>query len=156
MDEDSKKTLIELLKNSKTASLGTSKENQPFVSMVSFSNSQKFSEFYILISQLAVHTKNILENNKVSLMICQTENETKNPNSLARITFIGKAIVVEKSYKNYSSIKQNYLNKNLSAEMLFNLGDFQIFRIEVEQARFVAGFAKTYNLSTKSLESLTN
>jgi len=156
MDEDSKKTLIELLKNSKIASLGTSKENQPFVSMVSFSNSQKFSEFYILISQLAVHTKNILENNKVSLMICQSENETKNPNSLARITLIGKAIVVEKSDKNYSSIKQNYLNKNLSAEMLFNLGDFQIFRIEVEQARFVAGFAKTYNLSTKSLESLTN
>jgi heme iron utilization protein len=136
--------------------LGTIKEDQPFVSMVSFSNSQNFSEFYILISQLAVHTKNIFENNKLSLMICQPENETKNPNSLARITLIGKAIIVEKSNKNYSSIKQNYLNKNLSSEILFNLGDFQIFRIIVEQARFVAGFAKTYNLSTKSLEYLTN
>ncbi len=156
MDDESKIILVSLLKNSKIASLGTSQDNQPFVSMVTYSNSPNFSEFYILISQLAVHTKNIIENNKVSLMIYQSGNQTKNPNSLARVTINGKAFVVDKSDENYSLVKENYLAKNPTAEILFNLGDFQIFRIEIDEARFVCGFGKTFNLSKSSLESLVN
>jgi len=154
MDDESKIILISLLKNSKIASLGTSKDNQPFVSMVAYSHSPNFSEFYIHVSQLAVHTKNILENDKVSLMICQSDYQTKNPNTLARVTITGKAFIIEKSDENFASIKQTYLEKNPTAEMLFNLGDFQIFKIEVDQARYVAGFAKTFSLSKKSLENV--
>jgi len=155
MDNESKIILVSLLKNSKIASLGTCKNNQPFVSTVAYSTAFDFSEFYILISQLAVHTKNIIENNKVSLMICQSENESKNPNSLSRVTLTGKASVAKISDDNYSIIRQNYLDKNPLSEMLFNLGDFKIFKIEIDQARFIGGFAKTFNLSKKSLESLT-
>jgi heme iron utilization protein len=154
MDDESKKILIELLKNSRTASLGTSNKNQPFVSMVAFSSSNNFNEFYIHVSQLAIHTKNILSNPKVSLMICQSENQNTNPQSLARISLIGNATVLKRNDENYTSVKQNYLAKNPSAEMLFNLGDFQIFKIEITEGRFVAGFAKTFNLSKKNLEFL--
>jgi len=156
MDEESKIFLTELLVSSKIASLGTINEDQPFVSMVSFSSAQDFSEFYIHISQLAKHTKNILKNNKVSLMICQPETFTSNPQKLARISIMGNVNLVDKADENYELIKRNFLTKNPFAEMYFTLGDFQLYRIEVEKARYVAGFAKTFNLTRVSLQNLKN
>jgi heme oxygenase (biliverdin-IX-beta and delta-forming) len=156
MDEESKEILRELFESSKIASLGTSNENQPFVSMVAFSTAQNFSEFYIHISGLAKHTKNISLNNKVSLMICQPETVSNNPQTLARVSIIGNANIVDVSDTNYNEIKTSYLSKNPSAEMYFSLGDFQLFRIEVEKVRYVAGFAKTFNLTKVSLQNLNS
>lgn len=156
MDEESKKILIEIITNSKIASLGTCTEDQPYVSMVSFSSNMDFSEFYILISGLAKHTKNILLNNKVSFMISQPETASNNPQTLARISLMGKANLIERNSEDYDSAQKNYLMKNPSAEMYFGLGDFQLYKLEVEKARFVAGFAKTFNLSKESLQNLKN
>jgi heme oxygenase (biliverdin-IX-beta and delta-forming) len=154
MDEESKAILKELFENSKIASLGTSNENQPFVSMVAFTSAQDFSEFYIHISGLAKHTKNIFLNNKISLMICQPETDSKNPQTLARVSIIGNANIVDANDANYNEIKTSYLSKYPSAKLYFNLGDFQLFRIEVEKTRYVAGFAKTFNLTKVSLQNL--
>ena len=156
MDDDSKKVLKQLLENSKIASLGTCNGNQPYVSMVSFSVNENFSEFYILISQLARHSKNIAENNKISLMICQPESEADNPQTLARVTITGKVELIERNKEEYLSAKDNYLKKNIYAEMYFSLADFQMYKLEIVKARFVAGFAKTFNISKESLQNLKN
>ena len=154
MDNDSKALLVELIENSNIASLGTCNNNQPFVSMVAFSTNDNFSEFYILISQLAKHSKNIAVNNKISLMICQPETESENPQTLARFSITGTARLIEKNTEEYISAKNNYLTKNTSAVMYFSLGDFQLYKLEIDKGRFVAGFAKTFNLSKESLKSL--
>jgi heme iron utilization protein len=154
MNYDQKSLLLSLMKSSKTASLGTCKENQPYVSLTPYSCKENFTEFYIHISKLAVHTKNITDNSKVSLMISQSEDTNTNPLSLARVTLTGNALEVGRADINYNSIKENYLKKYPTAEMLFNLDDFHIYKIEIEQGRYVAGFANTYNLTKQSLESL--
>ena len=154
MDDDSKKVLVNLLTKGNIASLGTANNNQPFVSMVSFSVTEDFGEFYILISQLAKHSKNILENNKVSLMICQPETEASNPQTLARVSMMGTAQLIDQGMEDYDSAKNNYLAKNTFAEMYFSLGDFQLYKIDIDKVRYVAGFAKTFNLTKVSLQNL--
>lgn len=156
MDNDSKALLVEVIENSKIASLGTCNNNQPFVSMVAFSTNDNFSELYILISQLAKHSKNIAVNNKISLMICQPETESDNPQTLARISITGAAHLIEKNTEEYISAKNSYLTKNTSAVMYFSLGDFQLYKLEIDKGRYVAGFAKTFNLSKESLKTLKN
>ena len=97
MDDNSKlKSLYNLIENSKIASFGTSSNNQPFVSMVAFSVNENFNEFFILISQMAKHSKNIQDNNKISLMICQPETEAENPQTLARISLTGTAQLIDR------------------------------------------------------------
>jgi putative heme iron utilization protein len=154
MDNDSKKILIHLIEYSKIASLGTSSNNQPFISMVAYSVNEKFSEFYILISQLAKHSKNITDNKKISLMICQPETEADNPQTLARVSVTGIAQLIERNSEEYNSAKNSYLIKNTNAEMYFRLGDFQLYKLRINKAKFVAGFAKTFNLSKESLQNL--
>lgn len=156
MDDDSKKILIKLIEKSKIASLGTSNNDQPFVSMVAFSINENFSELYILISQLAKHSKNIALNNNISLMICQPETEAENPQTLARISITGTAHLINKNTEEYISAKNNYLAKNSSAVMYFSLGDFQLYKMDIDKGRYVAGFARTFNLSKESLKTLKN
>jgi putative heme iron utilization protein len=122
--------------------------------MVAFSVNEKFSEFYILISQLAKHSKNITDNKNISLMICQPETEADNPQTLSRVSFTGIAQLIEKNTEEYLSANNSYLIKNTTAEMYFGLGDFQLYKLEIDKARFVAGFAKTFNLSKESLQNL--
>lgn len=154
MDDNSKLILLRLIENSKIGSLGTCSDNQPFVSMVAFSVNQNFTELVILISGLAKHTKNILLNNKVSLMISQRETDSDDPQTLARVSLTGVANLIDRNSDEYNTAKNNYLKKNTSSEMYFGLGDFQLYKLEIEKARFVAGFAKTFNLSKESLQNL--
>lgn len=156
MDNDSKELLIKLIENSKIGSLGTCNNNQPFVSMVAFSINDNYSEIYILISQLAKHSKNIAVNNKISLMICQPETEAENPQTLTRFSITGTAHLIEKNTEDYISAKNNYLIKNSSAVMYFSLGDFNLYKMKIDKGRFVAGFAKTFNISKESLKTFKN
>ncbi|MCB0731678.1 MAG: pyridoxamine 5'-phosphate oxidase family protein, partial [Ignavibacteriae bacterium] len=119
MDDESKNILDKLIKTSKVASLGTSKDNIPYISMVSYSVSDDSKEYYILISQLAEHTQNILNNPNVSLMICQPETEKSNPQTLARVSLNGKAELVERNSDEFEEIKKNYLTKNPKATLYF-------------------------------------
>lgn len=144
MDSESKNVLDKLIKKSKIASLGTSKENIPYVSMVTYSVSEDSKEFYILISQLAEHTQNILTNPNVSLMICQPETEASNSQTLARVSLNGKAELVERNSDKFAEIKKNYLSKNPKATLYFSLGDFILFKILIESTNFVTGFGKAF------------
>jgi putative heme iron utilization protein len=89
-------------------------------------------------------------------MIGQPETASDNPQTLARVSLIGEAKLIDKNTEEYNNAKNNYLAKNNSAEMYFGLGDFQLYKLEIEKARFVAGFAKTFNLSKESLQNLKN
>jgi putative heme iron utilization protein len=87
-------------------------------------------------------------------MICQPETEADNPQTLARVSVTGIAQLIERNSEEYNSAKNSYLIKNTNAEMYFRLGDFQLYKLRINKARFVAGFAKTFNLSKESLQNL--
>ena len=57
MDAESEKLLAHLLQTSRIASLGTSHDGAPFVSMVSVARADDGSAFYIHVSRLAQHTR---------------------------------------------------------------------------------------------------
>jgi putative heme iron utilization protein len=154
MDKSTKDTLVNLINSSKIASLGTSLNNVPYVSMVSYSYSLDLTEFYVHLSQLAFHTQNILSNPNVSLMICQPETLSNNPQTLARISINGIINAINSSNNDYEKIKDNFLMKNPKSKLYFNLGDFILFKLIVQNARFVAGFGQTYNLSLDDMKTL--
>ena len=91
----------------------------------------------ILISSIAQHTKNIVNNNKVSLLISERSAST-NKQAIARLTYIGNAIKVE----NIGPIKTRYLNYFPNAKDYFKTHDFNFYRIEPVRLRYIGGFGK--------------
>ena len=134
-----------LIRSQRIASLGTLREGSPFVSLVPFAETTDLSTFLIHISRLALHTQDILQDARVGLMIAEPDEGTRNPQTLPRASIQGKAVVVPRGSKEYDALADLYLHKFPDAAMTFSLGDFELYRIDAQSARFVAGFGQIFN-----------
>ena len=154
MDAQSQQTLVTLIREQRVASLGTLRDGEPFVSLTLFAAAD-FSAFYILASRLVQHTQDFLRDARVSLMIAETDANVADPQQLARVSMRGKIVAVPREANEYVNARALYLAKFPQAEFLFGLGDFSLYRITPHAARFVAGFAKAFDLSADELMRAT-
>jgi putative heme iron utilization protein len=90
----------------------------------------------ILISTIAEHTKNIIENPKVSLMMVSGDDDLQ---ASARLTLVGVATAIDKTDLN---LRDRYIRYFPQAKGYFSMHDFSFYRIVIEQARYIAGFGK--------------
>ncbi|MDO9365081.1 MAG: DUF2470 domain-containing protein [Methylotenera sp.] len=96
----------------------------------------------ILISSIAEHTKNIMLNPKVSLLVfAGTEDLQAN----ARLTLLGSAVKIE---KDDADLRARYLRYLPQAASYFDMHDFAFYRINLTHARYIGGFGNMSWLSS--------
>jgi putative heme iron utilization protein len=130
-----------LLRRSRQGALATlmTGSGDPYCSLVNLASHADGAPI-LLISRLALHTKNILGDARVSLMV--DERAAGDPLEGARIMLAGRAEPAEKS----DAQRRRYLNAHPSAEAFVDFGDFSFFRIEPIGAHLVAGFGRIVDL----------
>ena len=104
----------------------------------------------ILISSIAEHTKNIIYNPKVSLVVFE-KNEDLQAN--ARLTLIGGAEQIDKNDANLMARYGRYFPESIG---YFAIHDFQFYQIHITQARYIAGFGKMGWLDVSALNKPQN
>jgi putative heme iron utilization protein len=97
----------------------------------------------LLLSNLALHTKNILTDARVSLML--DEHKEGDPLEGARIMLMGTCA------KSAPSVAVAYLRRHPEAEMFANFADFAFYRLEIGRAHLVAGFGRIVDINAKDL-----
>ncbi|MDP2102548.1 MAG: DUF2470 domain-containing protein [Methylotenera sp.] len=103
----------------------------------------------ILISSIAEHTKNIMLNPKVSLLVfAGTEDLQAN----ARLTLLGSAVKIEKDNED---LRARYLRYLPQAASYFDMHDFAFYRINLTHARYIGGFGNMSWLSSDDFFSPT-
>lgn len=151
MDAGSEKLLAQIIRKTRLAALGTLRDGAPLVSLVAYVPAHDFSAFYIHVSRLAQHSVDMQKDKHVSLMIAEADDDREDPQTLAHISIRGAAEILPAGQPGYNPIKQLYLERFPEAEPLFNISDFEIWRIFPKGARYVAGVAKAYNLTPDAL-----
>jgi putative heme iron utilization protein len=151
MDQNALALLGRLLHTRRVAALGTHHEGFPFVSMVLTVVDPDGSAFYILASRLAWHTKDFLNDPRVSLMLTEEEKADKDPQTLARVSLTGNISALEPEHPAYESARALYVGTFPSAETYFQLGDFSLYRVKPTGGRFVGGFARAMTISPEDL-----
>jgi len=151
MDADSQANLVRLLREQRIASLGTLREGAPFVSLVLFAATDDCAAFYIHVSRLARHTQDMQKDARVSLLIAERDDGESDPQQLARVTVLGRAPMLVASEAEYALAQRLYLAKHPQNAPLFEFKDFALFRIAAHRARYVAGFARAFNLDAEDL-----
>ncbi|MFN8399041.1 MAG: pyridoxamine 5'-phosphate oxidase family protein [Anaerolineales bacterium] len=152
MDAQSEKVLAQVIREARIASLGTLHDEAPQVSMVAYIYAEDFSAFYIFVSRLAQHTVDMQKDNRVSLMICETDDARSDPQTLVRVSIRGKAEILQTGEPGYTPLKEQYIARFPESEKLFNLSDFSFWRISPRGGRYVAGFAKAFNITADTLQ----
>jgi hypothetical protein len=132
-----------LLRKSRQGALATlmAETGAPYCSLANLAGHPDGSPI-LLISRLAVHTKNILADNRVSLML--DERGPGDPLEGARIMLSGRAEVADND--NRELLRRRYLNVHPSAEAYADFGDFAFFRIRPTGTHLVAGFGRILDL----------
>jgi putative heme iron utilization protein len=143
-----------LLRRSRQGALATlmAGSGDPYCSLVNVASHSDGSPI-LLISRLALHTKIILADARLSLML--DERAAGDPLEGARIMLAGTA---EQADGNDEPVfRRRYLNAHPSAEAFVEFKDFSFFRIRPQGAHLVAGFGRIVDLSpTQFLTDLTD
>jgi putative heme iron utilization protein len=133
-----------LLRQSRQGALATlmAGSGDPYCSLVNVASHPDGSPI-LLISRLALHTKNILADDRVSLML--DERTAGDPLEGSRIMLAGHAEAA--SGDEAKTLRRRYLNAHPSAEVFVDFKDFSFFRIRPTGAHLVAGFGRIVDLS---------
>jgi putative heme iron utilization protein len=142
-DFDPGKLAKSLLRRSRQGALATLLvgSGDPYCSLVNVASHPDGSPI-LLISRLAVHTRNILADSRVSLML--DERAPGDPLEGARIMLVGRA--EEAGAEELELVRRRYLNAHPSAEAFVSFADFSFFRIRPAWTHLVAGFGRILDL----------
>jgi putative heme iron utilization protein len=120
---------------------------------VTYAFSADFSSFYLLTSDLALHTQDMSRNASVSLLIAEGDDGRDDPLTLARIELRGQAEMMMVGEPGFTPAKGLYLERFPRSAPLFEFGDFRFWQIKIKGGRYVAGFAKAFNITAQALAS---
>src|SRR3982751_178622 len=142
-DFDSAGLARSLLRRCRQGALATlmADNGDPYCSLVNVASHADGSPI-LLISRLALHTRNLLSDPRVSLML--DERAEGDPLQGSRVMLAGRA--VEAGSEDVAVFRRRYLNAHPSAEAFVDFKDFSFFRIAPSGLHLVAGFGRIIDL----------
>ncbi|MGY5820164.1 heme utilization protein HutZ [Vibrio chemaguriensis] len=125
-------------------------EGRPNVSYAPYVQNQE--GYFVLISKIARHARNLLENPNVSLMMIEDEESSKQLFARKRLTFDAVANVVERDTEMWQQVVGQMKERfGEIIEGLSQLEDFVLFNLKPESGLFVKGFGQAYQVSGDDL-----
>ncbi|MFA0718088.1 heme utilization protein HutZ [Vibrio splendidus] len=125
-------------------------EGRPNVSYAPFVQNQE--GYFVLISDIARHARNLKANPQVSLMMIEDEESSKQLYARKRLTFDAQASVVERETELWTQvIGQMQERFGEIIDGLSQLQDFSLFNLKAENGLFVKGFGQAYQVSGDDL-----
>jgi putative heme iron utilization protein len=133
-----------LLREARSAALATLMPSigDPYCSLVNVATAPNGSPL-MLLSRLAIHTKNLLADSHVSLML--DERKDGDPLQGARVMLMGSCSNPD------SSDASSYLRRHPEAEQYAGFADFAYYRMTIERVHLVAGFGRIVDLKPEQL-----
>ena len=141
----------ELILSQQTLLLSTvTEQNEPECSYAPYVRDQQ-GVFYIYVSELATHTKNMLQKRSASMLFIRPENEVKNLFARERVVYKCVVDEVQSSDEQYHKQLLNMKDKfGETVELLRSLSDFHLLALTPLNGKYIAGFGQAYNIDLTS------
>lgn len=108
--------------------------------------------FYIFVSQLAAHTRNLLTNKMVAVMIMEDESSTSQIFARVRVHYLCEANPIAADSPEYALVLDDFQQRHgKMVGLLRQLPDFVLFQLQPINGQFVMGFGKAYTLAGDNL-----
>jgi putative heme iron utilization protein len=128
-----------LMRRARSAALSTllaSDAGQPYVSLVTVALDLDGSPI-LLLSDLSDHTRNLVAEPRAALLFEAASGRT-NPQTGPRVSVLGRI-----GRDDTDRLRSRFLARHPGASLYAGFADFHIFRMTVERAHFVGGFARS-------------
>ena len=127
-------------------------DGEPYASYAPFALTEEQDGFYVLLSTIAVHAKNLLAHAKAAVLIVEDEDSAKELFARLRATYHVAAEHIAHGTEGFEKgvqaleARHGERSRNLS-----ELSDFHMFKLTPNSGRYVTGFGRAYMLAGDSL-----
>jgi putative heme iron utilization protein len=155
MSDDIQAKIDELIASRKTLLLATlNAEKQAEISVTPFI--RQGLNFYIFVSELSNHTRNLKIHPALSVMLVEDEQDTQNAFARKRLTYQCQATEILKEDETREELLNYFEQKHgKTVSLLKALPDFHLFELNAVSGQYVQGFGQAYSLSGQGLKILT-
>ena len=138
-----------------TAIIGTvDKNNHPFSSYAPYVYDT--NRFYVYISDIATHAKNIQKNPKASLFFVEDESKTENLFARKRISLQCDSLKIARETERFEAVLDLFAQK-FDVKMVATLKkmtDFNLYELKVNYGEATFGFGKAYFIGGENMDEL--
>jgi len=114
-------------------------------------------DFIIFVSQLAVHTRDLLANDKVEVMMIDDEHVSNNLFARCRVRYQCRAVVIKPEDTSYSPVLNAYEERQGKVvKLLRQLPDFVLFRLQPASGVLVLGFGDAYRIEGANMDNFVH
>ena len=111
-------------------------------------------KFYIFISELSLHCKNLLSGSKLSILIVTDESQSDQIFARNRVNWNVSYNRLDKNIDYYDKALGLMTDKlGSTIQMLANLQDFHLFELVPKSGRLIIGFGKAFNLDGMTIDA---
>jgi putative heme iron utilization protein len=112
-------------------------------------------DFYVYVSDLSIHTKNLAETERVSVLFIEDEASASHPFARRRLTYECRAEEVARDTIDFDVILACFEAQFGSLiATLRGLRDFRLFRLVPKCARYVSGFGRAFAIDDAQLNEI--
>ena len=104
----------------------------------------------ILISTIAQHTKNIIQNNKVSLTILRRATG-RDQQAVGRITYLADAELVADNTDDFLATSSRHYRFFPNSKSYHGTHDFKFYRLQPKRVRYIGGFGKIHWVESEQI-----
>lgn len=130
------RTLVYRTNSGTLSTMSEKHPGSPFGSLMPYGLDDKGRPVF-LISTMATHTHNLIQDPKASLFVSQTDSGG-DPLDASRVTLMGKVAIVPE--KEIADVREPYLSRYKNASYWVDFDDFSFYRMDITDIYFVGGF----------------
>ncbi len=132
---------VRLVRSVRWAALATTGEPGPLASMVSYAPEPSMAGLLMFLSRLARHTRNVETSPFASLAISVPDRpDIADPQTLPRVSVQGRVELIDRDDPGFPTAWKRYTDRFPNAAPRLQLGDFSLYRLIPDEARYVGGF----------------
>lgn len=116
---------------------------------------ERDGDYYVYVSELSTHTRNMASNGRASALFIENEAHAGHLFARKRLTYQCEAIEVARDAAAFDPIMQAFAERfGQLIDTLRGLQDFHLFRLRPMRGRYVAGFARAYEMDSAELQQI--
>ncbi|MEE9494872.1 MAG: pyridoxamine 5'-phosphate oxidase family protein [Gammaproteobacteria bacterium] len=111
--------------------------------------------FYIYVSMLASHTRNLLENPQCSVLFIEDESASKNIFARRRLGYRCSVTVIARDNSQWNELMDQFTDRfGKTVDVLRGLADFHLICLRPESGQFVKGFSQAFALTGEAMDRI--
>lgn len=111
--------------------------------------------FYVYVSELASHTRNLRESARASVMVIEDEGTAEQIFARKRLTFSCTSELIERRCDDWEDLIARFEEKfGKMMSFLKTMADFSLYRLTPVRGRLVIGFGKAYEVAGGNLREI--